>query len=179
MAILDSNGLTYFWSKLKNLLNGKANSSHTHAIADVNNLQTTLNGKAASQHSHVINDVTGLQDTLNGKAAAQHTHVIADVNNLQSELNSRIKALTTEVTAKALPSINIGEMKAINNVSTGNSSNDHTIKLPSGGRYLTLNISSRRIYGGIYAGGSVIGVAIDSGDYWTNDYYSGFYIRIA
>ena len=39
---LDSNGLSYLWSKLKNLLNGKANSSHTHEIGDVTNLNEVL-----------------------------------------------------------------------------------------------------------------------------------------
>lgn len=113
-------------------------------------------------------------------AQITHSHGISEVNNLQSELNSRIKASTTEVTAKPLPIINIGEMKAMNSIRTGNSDSDHTIKLPSGGRYLVLSIGARTShYSGIYAGGSVIGVAQDSGDYWTNGVYYGFYIRIA
>lgn len=33
-------------------LAGKANTSHTHTIADVTNLQTTLDGKAAASHTH-------------------------------------------------------------------------------------------------------------------------------
>ena len=33
-------------------LNGKANSSHTHSIANITNLQSTLDGKAASNHTH-------------------------------------------------------------------------------------------------------------------------------
>lgn len=32
--------------------------AHTHAIADVANLQTTLNGKAASSHTHAATDIT-------------------------------------------------------------------------------------------------------------------------
>ena len=55
---LDSNGLTHLWSNLKTLLAGKANSSHTHAIADVNNLQTTLDGITGS-----IPDVEALSNT--------------------------------------------------------------------------------------------------------------------
>lgn len=88
MAILDSNGLTYFWSKLKNLLNGKANSSHTHAIADVNNLQTTLNGKANSSHTHNIADVNDLQNTLNhyNNELAEN---IADIEELYVELEHK------------------------------------------------------------------------------------------
>lgn len=57
-------------------LNGKANSTHTHVIADVPGLQTALDGKqtagsyAAASHSHSIGDVTGLQTVLDGKQAA-------------------------------------------------------------------------------------------------------------
>lgn len=58
MAMLDNNGLSYFWGKLKVLLAGKANSSHTHAISDVNNLQTTLDSITGS-----IPDVQALSTT--------------------------------------------------------------------------------------------------------------------
>lgn len=46
---------------------GYAATSHTHAIADITNLQTTLDGKAAASHTHTIAQVTNLQTTLNGK----------------------------------------------------------------------------------------------------------------
>ncbi|MGN0905685.1 MAG: hypothetical protein ACI4NM_00930 [Bullifex sp.] len=52
---------------VKTALDGKAASSHTHAIADITNLQTTLDGKAASSHTHAISDITNLQTTLNAK----------------------------------------------------------------------------------------------------------------
>lgn len=60
---------------LQTALNGKANSSHTHIIADVTGLQTALDGKqaagsyAAASHTHIIGDVTGLQTALDGKQA--------------------------------------------------------------------------------------------------------------
>jgi hypothetical protein len=53
---------------LQTALDGKAGSSHAHAIGDVTGLQTALDGKAASSHSHGISDVTGLQTALDGKA---------------------------------------------------------------------------------------------------------------
>lgn len=52
MALLDKDGLSYFWSKIKTKLNGKANVSHTHAIADVTNLQTSLDSKSDTGHTH-------------------------------------------------------------------------------------------------------------------------------
>lgn len=63
-------------SKIANLttdLSGKANSVHTHAIADVTNLQTTLDGKASTTHTHTISDVTNLQTSLDAKANANAT----------------------------------------------------------------------------------------------------------
>ena len=37
---------------LQTSINGKANSSHTHTIANITNLQTTLDAKASSSHTH-------------------------------------------------------------------------------------------------------------------------------
>lgn len=37
---------------INSALNGKANTSHTHSIDNVNNLQSTLNGKANTSHTH-------------------------------------------------------------------------------------------------------------------------------
>lgn len=61
-------------------LAGKANTSHTHEIANINGLQTALDAKAATTevapktHTHAISDVTNLQTTLDGKAASSHNH---------------------------------------------------------------------------------------------------------
>lgn len=73
-------------------LDGKAASSHTHAIANVTGLQAALDGKAASSHTHAISDVTNLQTTLDGKAASSHTHTISDVTGLQTALDGKISA---------------------------------------------------------------------------------------
>lgn len=57
-------------------LNGKANSSHTHTIANITNLQTTLDGKAASNHTHTQYlstadiSVTNISYTLPANTAA-------------------------------------------------------------------------------------------------------------
>lgn len=39
-------------STLQTSINGKANSSHTHTIANITNLQTTLDGKSSTSHTH-------------------------------------------------------------------------------------------------------------------------------
>lgn len=51
-------------------LDGKADTVHTHSIAQVTSLQASLDGKAAVVHSHVISDVSGLQTALDGKEAS-------------------------------------------------------------------------------------------------------------
>ena len=50
----------------------KADAIHSHAIEDVNNLQSTLDE---------------INDALDGKADASHLHEIEDVNNLKSKLD--------------------------------------------------------------------------------------------
>lgn len=85
----------------------KANTRHTHTVADVSGLQSVLDGKANSSHTHIIANVTGLQNALDGKQAKgsyatttaladglagkankMHTHAIADVTGLQTALNT-------------------------------------------------------------------------------------------
>jgi len=107
---------------LRSSLSGKANTVHTHNIADVNGLQQALNAKATTAqteelteeiaatnnalnnksdvgHTHNISDVVNLQTELNGKAAAIHTHVIANVDGLQTELDGKSDVGHTHTTA--------------------------------------------------------------------------------
>lgn len=62
-------------------LNGKANTTHTHAISDTTGLQAALDGKAATSHTHTIANVTGLQTAIDGKAATSHVHSGADITS--------------------------------------------------------------------------------------------------
>ena len=98
----------YTESEVDTALNSKADTSHTHTISNVTNLQTTLDGKASSTHTHTISDVTNLQTTLDGKASSSHSHSISDVTNLQTSLNGKINTsdiannLTTTSSGKVL-----------------------------------------------------------------------------
>jgi len=85
-----------------------ANAAHTHAIADVTNLQNTLDGKAATTHSHAIADVTNLQNTLDGKAATTHSHAIADVSGLQTALNLKLDTSQAVSSLNGLTDVTIG-----------------------------------------------------------------------
>ena len=65
-------------------LAGKANTSHTHTIANITNLQSTLDGKAASSHTHSISQISGLH----------HTHSISQISGLQTELDSKLESVS-------------------------------------------------------------------------------------
>lgn len=93
-------------SYVSNAVSKKANTSHTHAISDITNLQTTLDAKASSSHTHKVANISDLtatatelnymdgvksnvQTQLDGKAASSHTHTIANITNLQSTLDGK------------------------------------------------------------------------------------------
>lgn len=87
--IADINGL-------QTALDGKALSTHTHAIASVTGLQAALNAKANTTHTHATSQVTGLDSTLNalqvqlnGKASSTHSHEISSINSLGAYLASK------------------------------------------------------------------------------------------
>lgn len=89
---------------------------HTHTIANVTSLVTALDGKAATSHTHAIADTTGLQSALDGKqaagsyAAATHTHAQADVTNLTTDLAA--KAPTARTIATTAPLAGGGDLSA-------------------------------------------------------------------
>ncbi|MGN0907635.1 MAG: hypothetical protein ACI4NM_10840 [Bullifex sp.] len=111
---MDKEGLQRFFLGLKNKFAAK---SHTHAIADVTDLQTTLNGKAASSHTHAISAITNLQSTLDGKAATSHTHAISDVTNLQNTLNGKASSTHSHV---------ISDITNLQSTLDGKASSSHT-----------------------------------------------------
>lgn len=85
---------------LADVLAGKSNVGHTHAISDITNLVDELNNRAMLNHTHSIAQVTGLQTALNAltadvatKANINHTHAIADVTNLQTTIDGINTAL--------------------------------------------------------------------------------------
>jgi len=85
----DITGTLASQTDLQTALNGKASSTHSHAISDVTSLQTTLDGKAASSHGHAMDQITGLESALGGKAASTHSHAIADTTGLQTALDGK------------------------------------------------------------------------------------------
>lgn len=83
-----------------NALNGKANSSHSHSISNITNLQSALNSKSETGHTHDDRyyTETEMDKKLNGKANSNHTHSIGNVTNLQSKLDTIPSLTSTSIT---------------------------------------------------------------------------------
>jgi hypothetical protein len=80
-------------SAIQTQINGKANSSHTHAIADTTGLQTALDGKAATSHSH---DGSAITYTINDKSA-NYTIVASDEGKFIRSTGSAITVTVADV----------------------------------------------------------------------------------
>lgn len=50
----------------------------------IDSLQSVVNGKANTVHSHSVSDVTGLQSALDGKSGTDHTHNLSSLINALS-----------------------------------------------------------------------------------------------
>lgn len=61
---------------------GKANTAHTHVIADTTGLQTALDGKAATSHTHTKSQVTDFQHSITG---TEHTFPGGTTNFLRAD----------------------------------------------------------------------------------------------
>lgn len=65
-------------------LSGKANSSHSHSISNITNLQSALDSKSATGHTHDDRyyTETEMNTKLNGKANSSHTHTASQISDL-------------------------------------------------------------------------------------------------
>ena len=81
-------------------LNGKANSSHSHSISNITNLQSALDNKSETGHTHDDRyyTETEINTKLNDKANSSHTHSIGNVTNLQSKLDTIPSLTSTSIT---------------------------------------------------------------------------------
>lgn len=88
-------------------LNAKADAVHTHAIAQITNLDTELANKAVINHTHVISEVSNLQSTLDtldtSKADTVHSHTVGDVTGLNDQLNDIETAISNLQVAALTP----------------------------------------------------------------------------
>lgn len=63
-------------------------------------IQTLLDGKADSNHSHSISDITNLQSTLDSKADTSHNH--DNRYYTETEINAKLEDINKELTGKAI-----------------------------------------------------------------------------
>ena len=142
---------------------GKANTSHTHTIANITNLQSTLDGKAASSHTHSISQISGLQTELDSKlesvslsdlgvtaTAAELNYVDGVTSNIQTQLNGKAASSHTHTTS---------QVSGLATVATSGSYDDLTNK-PSIPAAYTLPTASASTLGGVKIGS---GINISSG----------------
>ena len=86
-----ANGVLYTKTETDTLLNGKANTSHTHTKAEITDFAHTHTKSEITDfaHTHVEADITDLNkyttqevdDLLDGKSDVGHTHVKADITD--------------------------------------------------------------------------------------------------
>jgi hypothetical protein len=96
--VLDGLGIADV-SGLQTELDGKADTTHTHAISDVTGLQAALDLKAASSHTHTTADITDFATEMATKADATHSHAISDVTGLQTALDGKASSSHTHTSA--------------------------------------------------------------------------------
>lgn len=72
-------------SSIQTQLNGKASTSHSHAISDVSGLQTALDGKSASSHNHTLDGLSNTTITSNTNGEILRWNGSAWVNNTLAE----------------------------------------------------------------------------------------------
>lgn len=65
-------------------ISGKANSSHSHSISNITNLQSALDSKSETGHTHDDRyyTETEMNTKLNGKANSSHTHTASQISDL-------------------------------------------------------------------------------------------------
>ena len=74
--------LFYTKTETDTKLDGKANSSHSHSISNITNLQSVLDSKSATGHTHDDRyyTETEMDSKLNGKANSSHTHMGREIH---------------------------------------------------------------------------------------------------
>jgi len=97
-----SSPVEYDDTELRGLINGKAETVHTHTVNEINGITNTLSGYSLVNHTHTMNDIQELSDNLNNKSDIGHQHDVSDINNLdagyatKAELSQLTNALATK-----------------------------------------------------------------------------------
>lgn len=89
---------------LQSIAAGKANATHSHAMADVTGLDTALAGKAEKTHGHAISEITDLETTLSDVASAigANTTSISGHTDRIVALEDKVGDGLTEITSEEI-----------------------------------------------------------------------------
>lgn len=90
MGFLDYDGLLHFWQSIKTKFATKAE------------VDAKLNGKADATHTHKMADVTGLSDALAGKANATNVDALADRVAALEKVRYQTKSATPSTKAQTI-----------------------------------------------------------------------------
>lgn len=115
---LDQNGVSKLWTKIKTLLNGKANTNHTHSASQVSGLASVatsgsyndLSNKPTIPASVTVDSALSSTSTnpvqnkvinsaLSGKADTGHKHMMSTISGLESALYQKANTNHTHTIA--------------------------------------------------------------------------------
>ena len=97
--------------------------SYSNEQTVLQKVKQLLGGKANSTHTHQQSDITGLSDALAGKAAAVHTHVCTDITDLETKLNQYAKKTDISTVYKYKGSCTWAELIAKTDAAVGDTYN--------------------------------------------------------
>lgn len=101
-------------SELNAAINGKADSSHKHTIANVTGLQDALDGKAASSHNHASSDVT----VMTGYTKPSSSSAISATDSLNTAIGKLETLATNTATVASAVASYLPEKKVIKTATT-------------------------------------------------------------
>ena len=115
---LDQNGVSKLWTKIKTLLNGKANTNHTHSASQVSGLASvatsgsyndlsnkptipaavTVDSALSSTSTNPVQNKV-INSALSGKADTGHKHMMNTISGLESALGQKANTNHTHTIA--------------------------------------------------------------------------------
>lgn len=115
---LDQNGVSKLWTKIKTLLNGKANTNHTHSASQVSGLASvatsgsyndlsnkptipaavTVDSALSSTSTNPVQNKV-INSALSGKADKGHKHMMNTISGLESALGQKANTNHTHTIA--------------------------------------------------------------------------------
>lgn len=147
---------------IKEALDNKASSSHTHEQSDINGLTDSLSDKANAVHTHSHTDIDDWDAELAKKANSTHNHTVSQVIDIAEVAKTgSYNDLTDKPTIPSEYELPIASASQLGGVKIGNGLNiagDGTVSVvggTGGGGSYTLPVASEITLGGVKEGDTV------------------------